>query len=236
MLSMFSFASKLLSLLLLTQLINNIASSVLNDDADVSISNLLVDYKQRSSREEEWRICIDWQGFAKYYCPTVPTVNFLQMMEGLAYERSRHYVSNITTDCFTCSSVNTDCETFLDGGKDTNECSVDDPCTPGSHFCDYKSDDDFALNISGTCKACPSELDECYEDGFLTSHRSKLNCHLCSRMWCHNAQGEATVTMNGERNFQRSQIYVLSKTRSRTSRGPSILDGTSAAEERNSLD
>ena len=61
------------------------------------------------------------------------------------------------------------CQTMCEGGKDAEECSVDDPCTPGSHFCDYKSDDSFALNISGTCKACPSDLDRCYEDGFVTS-------------------------------------------------------------------
>eukprot|EP00956_Cyclotella_meneghiniana_P011205 scaffold15730_cov27-Cyclotella_meneghiniana.AAC.2 len=112
--SAFSFAFELLSLLFLTQLINNIASLVLNDGTTVSISNPLVDYKQCSSGDEEWRICLQTSGFAQYYCPTVPTVNFSQMMEGLNYEESYYNVSNITTDCFTCADVDTDCESFLD--------------------------------------------------------------------------------------------------------------------------
>ena len=86
---------------------------------------------------------------------------------------------------------------MCEGGKEADECSVDDPCTPGSHFCDYSTDEDIARNIPGICKACPHDLSECFEDGFVTSKQSKLNCHYC-RMTCYTAVGNATLTIANE--------------------------------------
>ena len=69
--SKFAFAinGRLSSLLLLSQLITNAASSVVLRDAAAFISNPLVDYKQCSHGDEEWRICLDSEGFAfASYC------------------------------------------------------------------------------------------------------------------------------------------------------------------------
>lgn len=59
------------------------------------------------------------------------------------------------------------------------------------------TDEDIARNIPGICKACPQDLSECFEDGFVTSKQSKLNCHYC-RMSCYTAVGNATLSIANE--------------------------------------
>lgn len=211
-------------LFLLSPLRINTAAAVINDDAEAAISNPLVDYKQCSSGDKQWRIC-QMEGQVDLFCPTVPSVNFSQVIDGLAYEGSDYSFSDLTTNCFKCSNVDdTGCETFVagfleinikdnstnffdqlleycqllcEGDGDGEECSLNDPCTPGAYFCDYNSNDDFDLNIPGICKPCPSDLEECYGDGFVTSTQGKLNCHHC-RIQCHSFFEKATVTINGE--------------------------------------
>lgn len=212
------------SVLLLSPLSTNVAAIVIGNDAEVAISNPLVDYKQCSSGDKEWRICLETEGRVDLFCPTVPSVNFSQMIDGLAYEGSDYSISNATTDCFKCSNVDDKgCETFIaefleiknmnketafgdvndnsttvfdqllkycqlicEGGEEAEECSLNDPCMPGSHFCD-----------AGICKTCPVDLEQCYEDGFVTSTQGKLDCHHC-RMQCHSLMEKATVTINGQ--------------------------------------
>ena len=82
---------------------------------------------------------------------------------------------------------------MCEGGKEAEACSMDDPCTPGSYFCDCSSAEDVETNVSGTCRACPLDIiNECFRKGFVSSHQSKINCHDC-RMNCYNAMGQATV-------------------------------------------
>ena len=218
-------------------LITNAAAKVINDGTEVSISNPLIEYKQCSSGDEEWRICLTKEGRVDLFCPTVPTFDFSQVNDEMADDGSDYSFSNITSDCFTCANVdNTGCETFIDtylkiknmnkdtaledavnsnsttvfdrlleycqliceGGKDAEECSLDNPCTIGTSFCDYNTDADFDLGIPGICKACPSDLEKCYEDGFVTSRQGQLGCHHDCRMQCHNSIWKSTLTINGE--------------------------------------
>ena len=206
-------------------------------------SNPLIDYKQCSHGDEEWHICLDSR--IRYFCPSTPRYNFSQMVK-----KHESYIESLegeypNFDCFTCSNVDSGCETFVhnffqarnisqddrpedylkllddyfdeqffeerlpptttydemldscrllcEGGKATEACSPEYPCTPGSHFCDYNSDEDVARNNPGICKACPQDLNECFEDGFVSSKQSTVNCHGCI-MDCYNAIGEASVT------------------------------------------
>ena len=97
-------------------LITNAAAKVIDDDAEVSISNPLIDYKQCSSGDEEWRICLTTERRVDLFCPTVPTFDFSQVNNEMADNDGSDYsFSNITSDCFTCANVdNTGCETFID--------------------------------------------------------------------------------------------------------------------------
>ena len=82
------------------------------------------------------------------------------------------------------------------GGKESEACSADDPCSAGSHFCDVDDSDDNnndSVEVN-TCKACPDDLTDCFIDGFASSHQAKINCHDC-RMNCYNVMGRATITI-----------------------------------------
>lgn len=53
-------------------------------------------------------------------------------------------------------------------------CSQNQPCTPGSSFCDY------SLSDSGTCQECPLDVDSCYQEGFISTEMGKKECVKCS--------------------------------------------------------
>jgi hypothetical protein len=78
------------------------------------------------------------------------------------------------------------CRKLCEAGKEGVSCWSNvsiysyDSCAPGSHFCDFASDEEFAINFSGTCKACPSDPDECHRDGFVASLEGKRNCLGCT--------------------------------------------------------
>jgi len=219
--------------------------------SDIDISNPLIDYQKCSHGDEEWRICLYKSGGAGYYCPSVPQYDFLEMMTIHASYLDLHNGGiNGTTECFTCSDIETDCSSFVsgflenknisqdlstgdrygweddfwdtiiiydkmlegcqklcEGGKDAEECSINDPCTPGTHFCDFSSNEEGA---QGTCKACPLDIDECYIDGFATSVQGKINCHDC-RMDCRNVAGTPTVTINEKEYNAYSADYSIQK-------------------------
>ena len=67
---------------------------------------------------------------------------------------------------------------------------------PGSHFYDFVSDVEFAMNSAGTCKACPLDPDECYQYGFVTSIEGKQNCTCC--MLDCDCKGTSHLTVNGK--------------------------------------
>ena len=78
------------------------------------------------------------------------------------------------------------CQGLCEAGKKGEACSTGyfhhdgnyhgDSCMPGSHFCDFISDEEFAMNSLGTCKACPLDPDKCYQYSFVTSIEGKQNC------------------------------------------------------------
>eukprot|EP00804_Cyclotella_cryptica_P009017 CCRYP_003126-RD/>CCRYP_003126-RD protein AED:0.03 eAED:0.03 QI:237/1/1/1/1/0.75/4/1482/616 len=92
------------------------------------------------------------------------------------------------------------CQALCEAGKKGDACwshpsDKHDSCTAGSNFCDFASDDDFAMNISGTCKACPLDQDDCYQDGFVTSSEGRRNCADC-KLFC-SAEGKSLLNVNG---------------------------------------
>ena len=92
--------------------------------------------------------------------------------------------------------IQNDLSAVCEGGKESEACSADDPCSAGSHFCDVDDSDDNnndSVEVN-TCKACPDDLTDCFIDGFASSHQAKINCHDC-RMNCYNAMGRATITI-----------------------------------------
>lgn len=82
------------------------------------------------------------------------------------------------------------CESGLEGEK----CSNEEPCLKPSHFCDF-SDRNENCEI-GVCQQCPSTLDDCYEEGFLTSEPGRRDCTRC-QMHCDEI-GHSHLTVNGE--------------------------------------
>ncbi|KAL3779349.1 hypothetical protein HJC23_007479 [Cyclotella cryptica] len=59
-------------------------------------------------------------------------------------------------------------------GREGEPCSQNQPCTPGSSFCDY------SLSDSGSCQECPLDVDECYQEGFVSTELGKKECVKCS--------------------------------------------------------
>ncbi len=57
----------------------------------------------------------------------------------------------------------------------------------------------FAMNLLGTCKACPSDPNECYQDGFVISFEGKQNCTGCMLICCKVRTTRLTV--NGDEIF-----------------------------------
>jgi hypothetical protein len=60
-------------------------------------------------------------------------------------------------------------------------------------FCDYKSDD--TNNTNGTCKPYPTDVRDCYKDGFASSTMGKNNCLNC-QMGCSTI-GASKVWIDG---------------------------------------
>jgi hypothetical protein len=52
-------------------------------------------------------------------------------------------------------------------------CSKSNPCTPGSSFCDFTSID------SGICQECPLDIEQCYQEGYLSTEKEKRECIKC---------------------------------------------------------
>jgi hypothetical protein len=92
------------------------------------------------------------------------------------------------------------CQVLCEAGTKGDACwshrfPLHDSCTFGSSFCDFASDDDVAMNISGTCKTCPFDQDDCYRDGFVTSSEGRRNCADC-KLLCQ-AESKSRLTVNG---------------------------------------
>ena len=110
------------------------ASSMFDDgDAEAQFSNPLVDYKQCSHGNKEWHICLDEED-VRFFCPTVPGFDFPQMAEMMAELHGSYLESlfgeeyqppNTTENCFTCSDIDSDCETFVSGFLQANNISRD---------------------------------------------------------------------------------------------------------------
>ena len=72
--------------------------------------------------------------------------------------------------------IQNDFECRVRGGKESEACSADDPCSAGSRFCDVDDNDDNnndSVEVN-TCKARPDDLTDCFIDGLASSHKAKI--------------------------------------------------------------
>lgn len=83
---------------------------------------------------------------------------------GLAPEIVSTLKDNMLTTCTRA------CEAAVDG----ETCSESNPCAPGSSFCDY------SLGNTGSCQACPLDVNQCYQEGYLNTEMEKRECVKCS--------------------------------------------------------
>lgn len=72
----------------------------------------------------------------------------------------------LTMTYITCART---CEAAIQG----ESCSENKTCAPGQSFCDY------SLGDSGLCQACSVDVDQCYQDGFLSNERERKMCVKC---------------------------------------------------------
>lgn len=74
------------------------------------------------------------------------------------------------------------CEDLCELNKEGETCSQDSQCTPGALFCDYAANN--TKYTDGKCRSCPTNLDECFKEGFATSVQGQHNCWDC-RLYCN---------------------------------------------------
>eukprot|EP00804_Cyclotella_cryptica_P010052 CCRYP_020493-RB/>CCRYP_020493-RB protein AED:0.05 eAED:0.05 QI:45/1/1/1/0.75/0.8/5/445/885 len=188
------------------------------DSPNIEMHNPLTSFQQCSHDNEEWHICRG-EKRPEWYCPTVLDFNASQL-EDIApcftcpdagsdcetavseflelHDISEETIFDDNVSSNIADELLTSCRDLCEAGSKGDACRSNDDhdsCTPGSHFCDFASDEDFAKNISGTCIACPLDRNECYQDGFLTSSRGKQNCADC-RLNCSEV-GQSMLIVNG---------------------------------------
>ncbi|KAL3776736.1 hypothetical protein HJC23_005397 [Cyclotella cryptica] len=188
------------------------------DSSNIEMHNPLTSFQQCSHENKEWHICRG-EKRPEWYCPTVLDFNESQL-EDIApcftcpdagsdcetavseflelHDISEETIFDDNVSSNIADELLTSCHDLCEAGSKGDACRSNDDhdsCTPGSHFCDFASDEDFAKNVSGTCIACPLDRNECYQDGFLTSSRGKQNCANC-RLVCSEV-GQSTLTVNG---------------------------------------
>eukprot|EP00804_Cyclotella_cryptica_P028422 CCRYP_014205-RB/>CCRYP_014205-RB protein AED:0.05 eAED:0.05 QI:64/1/1/1/0.25/0.6/5/1414/604 len=194
------------------------------DEADLEMHNPLTSFRQCFSGDKEWYICRG-DYYTRWYCPDVLDFNSSQLLNLAPCFPCPGAESNceaVVSDFIKIHNISEEdtydddwgvniadqlvvsCQNLCEAGQTGETCGSnsskyydDDSCTPGSSFCDFASDEDFAMDIPGTCKACPSNQDQCYEEGFVTSSQGKLNCAGC-RMYCWE-EGASILTVNGNK-------------------------------------
>ena len=152
---------------------------------------------------KEWHICFNPFWGPLFYCPAFSELNETDLD---AVEGGTLWDTCITcpeTANFTCSeiieqvlSANTHlppfayglldayssdfthhCEIMCKAQKEGESCNQNNTCTAGRSFCDYGVDD--VELKDGTCKLCPTDPNDCFDDSFAVSTQSKLNCRGC---------------------------------------------------------
>mmetsp|Transcript_12998 Transcript_12998/g.25311 ORF Transcript_12998/g.25311 Transcript_12998/m.25311 type:complete len:832 (+) Transcript_12998:115-2610(+) len=156
----------------------------------------------KGSYFSRWIMCLGSQGEAISLCPVDEQFReppYLKMT------RTYHSGSEVSFQpCFQCPELDSiyghDCATSIknmtqifdltvanasslldmctkmcDNGFEGDYCSVEEPCSAYSHFCDFSD----AQNDLGVCQKCPKEISDCYGKGFITSEAGRRNCVEC---------------------------------------------------------
>ena len=173
-----------------------------------------------SHYDKEWHICMDPAWGGTLYCPAYAEFNQTDL-ERVAPESDAVDVRAVWDTCFTCPEAGSNCSTVVADIRATNDlsnytynmnyynggmeyycekmceskqegetCTDDSGCTQGRSFCDFESND------VGTCKLCPTDPKMCFQDGFTSSEKGKLNCRYCST-YCFGARA-SNLWVNGE--------------------------------------
>lgn len=192
-------------------------------DLDV---NFLTASFECSHHGKEWRVCTQPDGWGSmFYCPAYSQYNETQLQDVewgsfgeptpltpcFTCPGADSNCSVVVTELLAAHNITQDqhstlaklniinetmhyCEELCESNKNGGACSQDSHCTPGSLFCDYAADD--TEYKDGTCKRCPTNTDECFEDGFATSIQGQHNCRDC-RLFCYGA-GVSKLLVDGE--------------------------------------
>ncbi|KAL7462531.1 hypothetical protein ACHAXS_002912 [Conticribra weissflogii] len=84
------------------------------------------------------------------------------------------------------------CTNLCEGGLGGEFCSLDQPCSAASHFCDFHDED----LIAGTCQECPTDINDCFEAGFLDQETGRNDCLRC-QLHCDDF-GKSNLIVDGE--------------------------------------
>ena len=155
-----------------------------------------------SHHGKDWYICYDSWNWGALYCPAYSEFNVTDL------EKVEYYFWSYFQweTCFPCPEDNSSCSEVVEqivaahdlpdnstwylnwycvdmceGGMEGELCKENYECTPGQFFCDYASDEIYLNNQTGTCQPCPSNIKECYEDGFTNSKNGRNNCRGCEQ-------------------------------------------------------
>mmetsp|Transcript_24856 Transcript_24856/g.50855 ORF Transcript_24856/g.50855 Transcript_24856/m.50855 type:complete len:570 (+) Transcript_24856:272-1981(+) len=152
----------------------------------------------------QWVMCLGSQGGAYSLCPIEDSFD-LDLVDGshyfwrseLSFRQCMHcpahdpvYGQNCASSIekisqmFHLSTENEDsllelCTNFCEGRTKGKRCSRDEPCSTASHFCDFHD----VNNDFGVCQECPTDINDCYEAGFLAYESGRRDCLSC-RMHC----------------------------------------------------
>ncbi len=154
--------------------------------------------------DNQWLLCLGSQGGAYSLCPIedefeleIISDSYYFWRSELSFQQCIHcpahdpvYGQNCASSIekvsqtFDLSAENEAsllelCTDLCEGGTKGEFCSRDEPCSAASHFCDF----DDANRDSGMCQECPTDIDDCYEAGFLANESGRSDCLSC-RLHC----------------------------------------------------
>ncbi|KAL3801630.1 hypothetical protein HJC23_013135 [Cyclotella cryptica] len=188
--------------------------------------NFLTSSFECSHHGKEWHICTQPDGWGSmFYCPAYSEYNETQLqdIEWASFGEptpltpcftcpgANSNCSVVVTELLAANNIAQDqnstlgkrsiteeakkyCKDLCESNEEGEACSQDSQCTPGALYCDYAADD--SKYTDGTCKRCPTNPDECFEEGFATSVQGQHNCRDC-RLFCYGA-GVSKVWVEGE--------------------------------------
>ena len=120
--------------------------------------------------------------------------------QGAVDELMQRFIENGTEPVHNETELLNMCIRTCEAAVTGQTCSRSNPCTPGSSFCDYSSEE------SGICRQCPLDINECYRENYLTTEVEKRECVKCS-LDCSSTPYSALVANEDE--FESNSIFSI---------------------------